>query len=145
MKKIMIALVIILTMCSMTVFAGDVNEKVLNAFKEDFSNVTDVKWTEGDNYFKAVFIFNNRQVSAYYNPYGELYGVARHITSLDLPLQLLINLKKEYAQYWITDLFEVAKKDDTIYYITLEDADTVTMLKASGGNDWTIWKKTKKL
>lgn len=146
MKKTMIALVMMLTMGSISAFAGDeiVNEKVLNAFKQDFNSVIDVRWTEGEDYYKAEFMYNNQQVSAFYNTSGELYGITRYITSPDLPLNLIINLKKDYSQYWITDLFEVAKKDSTSYYITLEDADTRIMLKASDGYSWTPWKKTKK-
>jgi hypothetical protein len=146
MKKGIMALVIMLTMGSISAFAGDeiVNEKVLNAFKQDFSNVMEVRWTECADYYKAEFAFNNQQLSAFYNTSGELIGISRYLTSTDLPLNLLINLKKDYLQYWITDLFEVGNKDGTSYYITLEDADTKIMLKASDGYNWTSWKKTKK-
>jgi len=146
MKKMMVALAMILTMSSITAFAGDgdVSAKVLNAFQQDFSSAAEVKWTEGDNYYKASFIYNSQFVSAYYSIDGELYGVTRYISSLDLPLNLLMSLKKDYSQFWITDLFELSKKEGTSYYITLEDADTKFVLKASDGSDWTTYKKIKK-
>ena len=146
MKKILIALTMMFTMGSIHAFAGEVpvSEKVLNAFKQDFNNAREVEWIEGEDYYRAAFIYYNQHVFAYYSPDGELYGITRYISSLDLPLRLLISLKKEYTQYWITDLVEVAKKDSTSYYITLEDADTITMLKASDNSDWKTWKKTKK-
>lgn len=157
MKKTMVALAMILTMSSITAFAGiadsnpfaikghgDVNEKVLNAFKQEFTDAAEVKWSAGVNYYKAEFIFNNQYISAFYSTTGELYGVTRHISSLDLPLNLLLSLKKDYSSFWITDLFEMAKKDGTSYYITLEDADTKVVLKASGSDEWTTYKKTKK-
>ena len=146
MKKTLIALVMMLSMSSISAFAGEdiVNEKVLSAFKQDFNNATDVRWIEGEDYYKAEFIYNSQQISAYYNTSGELYGITRYITSPDLPLNLQINLKRDYSQYWITNLFEVAKKDGTSYFITLEDADTRIILKASDGYNWTAWKKTKK-
>lgn len=146
MKKMMVVLAMMLTVSSITAFAGDgdVSTKVLNAFQQDFSNTADVQWTSGDNYYKASFLFNKQYISAYYSPEGELYGVTRYISSLDLPLNLLIKLKKDYDQFWITDLFELSKNEGTSYYITLEDADTKIILKASDGSDWSTHKKTKK-
>jgi hypothetical protein len=144
MKKLMVTLVMMLAIGSVTAFAGDVNGKVLNAFKQDFSGANDVQWTAGDGYFKAAFIYNSLHIAAYYSTEGELYGITRHISSLDLPLHLLISLRKEYAQYWITDLFEVAKNNLTSYYITIEDADNTIMLKADEGTGWSVWKKTRK-
>jgi hypothetical protein len=146
MKKMMVVLAMMLTVSSITAFAGDgdVSTKVLNAFQQDFSDAADVKWTEGDDYYKASFLFKNQYVSAYYSPEGELYGITRYISSLDLPLNLLLSLKKDYSKFWITDLFELSKKEGTSYYITLEDADTKIILKASGSNEWTNYKKIKK-
>jgi hypothetical protein len=146
MKKMMVVLAMMLTVSSITAFAGDgdVNTKVLTAFQHDFSNAAEVTWTAGDDYYKASFLFNNQYVSAYYSPEGELYGITRYISSLDLPLNLLLSLKKDYSQFWIADLFELSKKEGTSYYITLEDADTKIILKSSDGSDWTNYKKIKK-
>ena len=142
----MVVLAMMLTVSSITAFAGDgdVNTKVLTAFQQDFSNAAEVTWTAGDDYYKASFLFNNQYVSAYYSPEGELYGITRYISSLDLPLNLLLSLKKDYSQFWITDLFELSKKEGTSYYITLEDADTKIILRASDGSDWANYKKVKK-
>ena len=146
MKKIIIALMMVLTLSTLTAFAGDenVSEKVLTAFKQDFNTATDVQWTAGEDFCQVAFTYYNKHVFAFYSTAGELYGTARYISSLDLPLHLLISLKKEYTRYWISDLFEVAKDDSTSYYITLEDADNIIVLKASAGNGWVNWKKTKK-
>jgi hypothetical protein len=64
---------------------------------------------------------------------------------MDLPLNLQVNLKKNYTNYWISDLFEVAKKDATTYYITLENADTKIVLKSTDANSWESFQKTKKI
>ena len=146
MKKIIITLTMIFTMASTYAFAMDevVSEKVLTAFKQDFNTATDVQWTAGEDFYQVAFTFYNKHVFAFYSTDGELYGTARHISSLDLPLHLLISLKKEYTRYWISDLFEVAKDGSTIYYISLEDADNIIIMKASAGNGWINWKKTKK-
>ena len=104
-----------------------------------------LNWNAAENYYKAEFIFNDQHVTAFYNKDGgELLGLSRHITSFDLPLNLQSELKKSYSEYWISDLIEVTKSNSTTYYITIEDADTQYVLKATGGETWSEYKKVKK-
>lgn len=147
MKKIIITLAMIVTMGTMSTFAGEenVNPQVLDAFKNEFSSAKEVKWTAESNYYRAAFTFNGLHVFAFYNPEGELLGLTRYISSLELPLKLQSDLKKNYSDYWITDLFEVAINDSTNYYITLENADSKIVLKTTGGNTWKTHKKIRKL
>jgi hypothetical protein len=144
MKKIIMILAVLISTTS--AFAGEENvaTKVLNAFKTEFNTAKEVEWTVGSNYYKAAFVYNEKHVFAYYNEEGELLGLTRYLSSDDLPLNLQNNLKKSYSKYWISDLFEVAKNDGTAYYITLEDADTKIVLKASAESDWSVYQKTRK-
>ena len=145
MKKMIITLAVALG--TLVAFAGEenVNRKVLDAFKNEFAAAQQVEWSTGDNFYKAAFVFNNKHVFAFYNMEGELIGITRYLSSMDLPLNLQVILKKTYTNYWISDLFEVAKKDDTTYYITLENADTKIVLKSTDGNTWESYQKTKKI
>lgn len=127
-------------------FAGeDVNQKVLNAFNAEFNSAKQVEWATGSNYYRASFVYNNKHVFAYYNMDGEFLGMTRYISSMDLPIGLQTSLKNDYADYWISDLLEVAKNGGTAYYVTLEDADTRLVLKSAGGNDWEVYSKTRKV
>jgi uncharacterized protein YxeA len=146
MKKMMITLAMIVTIGSMSAFAREenVSEKVLIAFSNDFNSVKEVEWTAGSNYYRAAFTFNGNHVFAFYNADGDLLGLTRYISSLDLPMYLQSGLKKSYSDYWISDLFEVANNDGTNYYITLENADSKIVLKATGGSDWKTYKKIRK-
>ena len=144
MKKLILTLAVALsTMCS---FAGDVtvSSRVLDAFKSDFSSAKEITWTATNDYYKASFVFNDQHVAAFYNLDGELIGMTRNISSLDLPLSLQTNLKKSYSNYWITDLFEVSNHDGTSYYITLENADGQVILKSAGGEQWKTFQKITK-
>ncbi len=144
MKKMM--LVLALSVSTLLAFAGDedVNPKVLNAFNNEFKTAREVEWTVGNDYYKATFTYNDRHVFAYYNVNGELLALTRYMSPFDLPLALQSSLRKIYSGYWISDLFEVANNDGTAYYITLENADTKTVLKASDGKTWDSYKKVKK-
>jgi hypothetical protein len=144
MKKMILA--IGLTLCMSFAFAGkeDVSPKVLNAFNNDFSTAKEVEWSIGSDYFKAAFTFNGNHVFAFYNRDGELLALTRYISSLDLPINLQKELKKNYKDYWISDLFEVANTEGTSYYITLENAEKKIVLKAPNGDNWTTFKKISK-
>lgn len=145
MKKIILILAVCLG--TLSAFASDetVSQKVLSAFKSEFASAQQVNWSTGENFFKAEFTFNGQHVNAYYTTDGDLIGLTRNITVLDLPINLQANLKKSYSDYWISDLFEVNKSNSTSYYITLENADAQVVLKASASDDWSVYKKAKKI
>ncbi len=145
MKKIILMLAI--TISSIAVFAGEVNvdAKVLNSFKQEFKNAQDVKWTTNETFYKASFVYNGQYVYAFYKLDGELMGVTRNISSLDLPMKLQTALRNGYEGYWISELFEISNSDGTKYYITMENADSKIVLKSAGDSNWSIYKKSSKI
>jgi hypothetical protein len=144
MKKMIMAIGLLLSMSF--AFANDeiVNPKVLDAFKNEFSTAKEVIWTAGTNYYKAAFTFNGNHVFAFYNMDGDLLGLTRYISSTDLPIGLQKELKSDYSDFWITDLFEVANNNGTSYYITVENAESKIVLKSIDGKKWETFKKINK-
>lgn len=144
MKKMILTLAIAVS--SLVAFAREVNvsKKVLDAFKTEFNTAKEVEWTAGSDYYQAGFKYNEKYVFAYYSLDGELLGLTRYISPVDLPLSLQIDLKKKGNGYWVSDLFEVAKNGTTSYYLTLDNADSKKVLKSTGGDDWEIFKTVKK-
>lgn len=147
MKKMMLVLALFITVGSSTVFAREVNvsQVVMNSFKKDFASAEDVSWSVGANFYKAAFALNGQRVFAFYTFDGELMGLARYISSLQLPIHLLSELKTDYSKYWITDLFEVNNSEGTQYYITLESADSVVKLRSNDSDVWQSLDKKKKI
>jgi len=145
MKKMILTLAI--SISSLGVFAGEetVNAKVLNAFKSEFQSAKEVEWTTAKNYYQANFVYNDKYLFAYYNPEGELLGLTRYLSPNNLSINLQMNLKKNYSNYWISDLFEVAKNEVTTYYVTVENADSKIVLKSMDGNNWIVYEKIKKV
>jgi len=155
MKKMILTLAIAIS--SFTAFASNafsnpmvtegeenVSKNVLDAFKTEFTTAKEVAWISGSDFYKASFIYNGEYVFAYYNPNGDLLGLTRYISPVDLPLNLQISLKKNGNGFWISDLFEAAKNATTSYYITLENADTKKVLRSTDGSDWEVFKTVKK-
>lgn len=143
MKKMILTLAIAVS--TLSAFAGDdnVNQKVLDAFTTEFTTAKEVEWSAGSNYYKATFNYNGKYVFAFYSENGEMLGLSRYLSPNDLPFALQYNLKKGYEGYWISDLVEVAKNNDTNYYITLENANKKIVLKSSD-NSWSVYNKNNK-
>jgi hypothetical protein len=145
MKRLLVTLTIALSFLSLSSFANgeDVSPRAIKSFNSSFKTATEVKWTITDNYFKADFALNGQYVSAYYDAEGNMKALTRNISSLQLPIALQADLKKNYDCYWISDVLEVANDEGTSYYITLETADTQLVLK-SNVDSWSTFKKQRK-
>lgn len=140
-------LTLAIAVCTLSAFASEKNvtSVVLNAFNNEFTTAKEVEWTAGNGYYKATFIYNNKYVFAFYSTEGELLGLTHYLSPVDLPLSLQNNIRKDYNDYWVSDLFEVVKDGTTSYYLTLEKADKTIILQSSGGNEWSTVKKIKKV
>ena len=147
MKKIMMMLAMVLTIGTTYAFTGEevVNKQALSAFKAEFAGATDAAWSVGTEYYRVSFTLNDQKLFAFYSTEGEFMAVSRYISSLQLPLNLQSSLKRFYNNYWVTDLFELARNNGTGYYVTLENADSKIVLKSTDGSDWSVYQKYKKV
>lgn len=146
MKKLMIGLVLGAFIITNTAFANNsnnVNDKVQTSFKQEFATAQNVVFSKTNNYIKAAFTLNNQVMEAYYTADGEMIGVSKNLLSTELPIGLQVDLKRDYADYWISDLFEFATNSNSSYFITVENADQKITLQ-SNGNEWVVYKKAKK-
>lgn len=127
-------------------FAGEkkVKDEILDAFKNKFASAQDVTWMTGSNYYKAAFTYNGAWLFAYYNATAQLLRLTRNISSTQLPFYLQSNLKKKYADYWITDLVEESTVKGFSYYITLQNTGQKIVLKSKNGSDWEVHQEYKK-
>lgn len=147
MKRKVIVLAFILITGISNIFANDlggVNQRVLTNFQTEFAQATEVRWSVSPQLNKVTFTFNNEILSAYYSHEGERIAILRNIPVAQLPMNLGTGLKKSYSHYWITGLFEIAAQEETAYYITVENADQKIMLRSSGFDSWSVFKKELK-
>ena len=148
MKRRILTLALLLSLSLSNIFANTneevVNYRASNSFKKEFTQAQDVKWENSKDFVKATFKMNDQIMIAYYTNGGELLGVTRNITTSQLPINLITDIKKNHSNTWISDLFEITTNDETSYYITLQDADQTLVLKSSGTTGWTTFKKQKK-
>lgn len=147
MKKTILLLSIVLVSFTAFSFAADapvISKNVISSFNKQFSNARDIKWELQANFVKAQFSINDMVLFAYFNNSGELIAVTRFISPSQLPLEILTSLKKSYAEYWVSDLFEIQTESGTSYYATIENAIQVIVLKSEGTSGWQTFQREKK-
>jgi hypothetical protein len=145
-NKILIGVFVFITGISSAFANGkeEVNDRIIKTFQKEFAGAQNVQWVTYKEFVKATFTLNEQVVYAYYSPDGNLLGVTRNILPGQLPINLLTDVKKNYNNYWITDLFEMATKSENMYYLTLENSDHKLVLKSSGTNGWEVFTKERK-
>jgi hypothetical protein len=137
-------MLIITATLSLANTSGVINDKVLTSFKKEFAGAKEVNWETTSQFVKASFTWNEQVFTAYYNAEGDRLAIVRHLRSIELPMSLREQLKESYTSYWITDLFEIHGKEDSAYYVTIEDADRKITLKSVGISEWTTFRKEEK-
>src|SRR5579862_4281525 len=148
MKKTILAVAMMLMAGLTGAFAKDdegVNKQITSSFNKDFVSASNVSWNKGKDFVRATFTMSGQIIFAYYNNSGELIASARNIRSEQLPINLLNNLKKGYSNYWISELFEMDRDGQALYYVTLENADETLILKSTSSNDWSTYKRSRKI
>jgi|ADGO01.1.fsa_nt_gi hypothetical protein len=111
---------------------------------KEFAGAKDVQWETGKAFVKATFTLHGQVMFAYYSNDASLLAVTRNITTNQLPMGLLTDVKKNYANYWISDLFEMVADNETSYYVTLESADSRVVLKSTDSTTWQVYKKKRR-
>lgn len=131
MKKTLIA-ASCLMMLAITTLANAPNEKVLKMFQATFTSPQDVKWTEHENYFYVSFIQSGIRSRVKYDVDGNFVSSLRYYTEQHLPLNVICELKKKYADKKVYGVTEVTSNEEVVYHIKLEDAKRWYTVKVSG-------------
>ncbi len=124
--------------------AYPIRTQVSTSFKQDFKNAEIISSEVSSNFTKLTFRMNDMVLFAFYADNGKLIAIVRNILSSQLPINLMMDLKKKYHDYWITELFELNGKGQNCYYISLENADAKLVLRSNDDNAWEVYQHTEK-
>ncbi|HMH23419.1 MAG TPA: hypothetical protein VK563_16650 [Puia sp.] len=122
----------------------EVTGEVKASFKKEFKNAEVINWDVSSKFTKVTFRMNDMVLFAFFSDNGQLLAVTRNIRSNQLPMNLMMSLKKNYSDYWITDLFEINGDDQNCYYVTLETADTKLVMRSIDNEKWEIYENIAK-
>ena len=144
-NQIALTAALLLTLGISTSFAANTdNGGVTASFRKDFKQAELLSTDAGKDYTKITFKINGAILSAFYSENGELLAVTHNILPTDLPINLLMQIKRDHADCWITDCFEFDANGSASYFITLENADTKLTLH-SNGPDWETYNRIIKI
>ena len=123
MKQIILSLSLFLTVSISSLLANDgfdPNTKAEKRFKIAFPGAEDVKWSQEGSYTKAVFLFYGRGTQALFNADGELLGSVRNIFYADLPVRVMMAIRKRFDNAIPFGITEVNRVDGTQYRFFVE-------------------------
>ena len=141
MKKKIITTALFFAIGLSAAFAGNsngTNDAVVASFTKEFSNAKEVKWQKQSQYDMATFKLNGVIMTAYYNDHASLVAVIHHVLTDQLPILLLADLKNNYSDYWVTELYEAATDGESHYHIKLENSHETIKMISLNSTDWMI-------
>jgi hypothetical protein len=139
MKKKIIQLTTAMVMTVSVMFAQDVKpipSYVVKELETEFSNVSNLQWKTVDQFYKATFITDGRQLEVFYTFDGTLAAVSRRLTVDQLPLALIKQLKEKTTNHGVSDLFELLTDNGTEYFVTISNQKETKKFR-SEGSTWT--------
>jgi hypothetical protein len=141
-----LATALILTVGISSSFATPVNDldNINASFHKDFRKAELLATNVTADYTKLTFKMNGMVLFAFYSGDGKLLAVTHNIVSTQLPIQLMMDLRRNYSDYWVSDLFECDADGNTSYFLTIENADSKVTLRSNGG-DWETYTKSTKI
>jgi hypothetical protein len=131
MKKLLFVAALLTGFASIaTPLPTDVNEKILKAFKETFTNATDVTWHEYEKYTQANFKQDDVQVKAQYNDDGVLIKTFRYYTEKQLLPNIVAKLRKKYPGKEVAGVTELTSDEEVSFVINLRDDKNYYIVKS---------------
>jgi hypothetical protein len=140
MKKILIATLFLVT-TMFTSFAGtsrEVDARTIASFEKDYPGARQASWQITSDFAKVSFELNGTILFAYYSNEGSLIATTRNLVTNQLPIRLFAQLKKDYNNHWVTDLFELNAQGTSEYFITLENGNETRILRSSDSG-WELY------
>ncbi len=146
MKKLSIIALFALTLISSAFArkAGNPDFKGLESFNKAFPQATEIVYKVTEKFTEVNFTWHIMQLQAFYDLDGNSIGTSRHIDIKDLPLSYLLNIKKEFPGYELTEAIEFDHTDVGLnYYVTVVRAQKGYVLEVSSDGTISVFKKMK--
>src|SRR6476620_4138647 len=119
MKKLF-AISITLFVFTFISFAG-VNEKLVYSFNKAFPLAENVKWSEDAKGYFVSFTQFGISSKVIYDPQGEFVYALRYYKEENLPVSIILAVRKRFADKKILGITELSTQDNITYHLRLED------------------------
>jgi hypothetical protein len=113
-------------------------------FRRQFPQATEVNYKVKGQFTEVNFIWNGLQLQAFYDQEGNPLATARNIDKNSLPVNVQLNLQKNYPGGIVTAAIEYTDASDGLsYYVTVAAPKTDWLLHVSTSGDISVFKKMK--
>ena len=148
MKKILVALVMLVSLGGSTAIAADdyITPVALKTFKKEFPQASFVKW-EKINYsdvYQVRFVYNNQSLLTFIHEDGSVLATARNIDKANLPFMVNETINKRYSDFRVVQIEELTTASEVSYFFTLENDRTNMYLRVYNNGSSSEIKKSKK-
>jgi hypothetical protein len=124
-----------------------VNDKVLKAFNETFTDAKEIRWHEQRNQYIVHFVRDDIRCNVTYDKDGKLLNSKRYYSGDRLPVHIFLDVKARYHDKTITGVTEILDANGLSYFISLQDAKslwTITLINEEV-TEVKKWKKVIKV
>jgi hypothetical protein len=121
MKKVLYLFTMLIGLSAIAATPPEVNEKVIKAFNETFTEAENVSWKEMDNSYLANFTISEIAVRAIYDNEGSLLETVRYYEGKNLPSNILAKLKSKQPSKEIFGVTEIVTATEVAFHIVLKD------------------------
>jgi hypothetical protein len=122
----------------------EVNQKVMQSFKNTFPLAENVQWLEAADNYTVHFELNGIRSVVDYDKDGNYIKSVRYYLENNLPIKILYKIRKKYADKNIFGVTEICTENSTDYFIKLSDDKYWITVKLSDGGQMEIVEKYKK-
>jgi len=142
MKKLLFPLALIF---SIITYANPViNEKVLKAFNESFSEAKNVSWYESGKVTIARFKCHGIDTQIKYDKNGNVLQTIRYYTETELSPFINTKVKEQFKDQEIYGVTELSSGSQVYYYIVLQDDKNWLNVQADPYGNLILYNKMKK-
>lgn len=114
------AIAVVTILCSLSAIAMP-GEGLLRQFNRTFPDAQYIRWTESGEYHIVSFTRNDTQCRIWYDQTGVLVYSLRYCQENELPLPVLMAVKKKYHDKHIEGVTEITNREGTTYQLALSD------------------------
>lgn len=111
------------------------NDTVLRVFSQTFPDAKSTSWVEDSEYYIVSFTRNDTQCRIWYDKAGALVYALRYCQESELPLSVLLTVKKEYHNKHIEGVTELTNKSGVTYELLLSDNKKWYVVNSTSNGD----------
>lgn len=120
------------------------NEKAKQAFSKEFTEATEVSWTQKEGYYLVSFKLNNDWMLAWYTGDGEMQAVQRSIQTSQMTYLSAKVVEELAAKKTLLNVAEISKEGEQFYLVKIDDDKCVSVYKVYTTGEYTRISKSKK-